>query len=179
MANYRSQIIEELFGPNTNDSTDDEDASVEDSIDSTDELVQVEINVANDIEACNHINVEEGPKKGMVFTSIDGLLHAYQEHKKSKRINCPAKMSAILRNGVWIVIQRIDEHNHPLDSDMSRLMASHRNLTIEMKRNLEANDIAAKRPCKSVRLLEVLNDGSHNLGCFPKDCRILLEIEDG
>ncbi|KAF2322580.1 hypothetical protein GH714_019130 [Hevea brasiliensis] len=39
---------------------------------------------------------------------------------------------------------------------MSRLMVAHRSLNMDMKRRLEANDIAGIRPAKSIRLSNVL-----------------------
>ncbi|XP_052172295.1 protein FAR1-RELATED SEQUENCE 5-like [Diospyros lotus] len=95
-----------------------------------------------------------------------------QFEKSTKRINCPARVNAITRdNEVWQVSKTISEHNHELQPDMSILMPTHRNLTINMKRQLEANDIAGIRPCKNVRMLEVQAGGPQNLGCLPKNCR--------
>ena len=100
-----------------------------------------------------------------------------QFEKSTKRINCPARINAIRRdNGVWQVSKTISGHNHELQPDMSILMPAHRNLTINMKRQLEANDIAGIRPCKNVRMLEVQAGGPQNLGCLPKDCRNFIEI---
>lgn len=70
-----------------------------------------------------------------------------------KKINYPARIIAILKDGVWLVSK--DNHNHELDPDMCKLMTSHRNLSIEMKKHLEASNIAEIRPCQSIRLIEV------------------------
>ncbi|XP_058004036.1 protein FAR1-RELATED SEQUENCE 5-like [Hevea brasiliensis] len=46
--------------------------------------------------------------------------------KSSKRINCPAKINAILReNGMWQISKVISSHNHELEPSMSRLMVAH------------------------------------------------------
>ncbi|XP_050212818.2 protein FAR-RED IMPAIRED RESPONSE 1-like [Mercurialis annua] len=58
---------------------------------------------------------------------------------------------------------------------MSCLMVGHRSLTINLKRQLEANDIAGVRPSKSVRMLQVQAGGPNNIGCLPKDCRNFIE----
>ncbi|KAL1532609.1 protein FAR-RED IMPAIRED RESPONSE 1-like [Salvia divinorum] len=54
---------------------------------------------------------------------------------------------------------------------MSALMASHRSLSMKMKRQLEANDIVGIRVCKNVKLIEVQSGGPENLGATPRDCR--------
>ncbi|XP_058006625.1 protein FAR-RED IMPAIRED RESPONSE 1-like [Hevea brasiliensis] len=96
--------------------------------------------------------------------------------KSSKRINCPAKINAILReNGMWQISKVISSHNHELEPSMSRLMVAHRSLNMDMKRRLEANDIAGIRPGKSIRLLEVQAGGPENLSCLSKDCRNFIE----
>ncbi|XP_031251692.1 protein FAR1-RELATED SEQUENCE 6-like [Pistacia vera] len=82
-------------------------------------------------------------------------MKAYYE-KSLKRTNCPARLNAVLKsNGKWQVTKVQTNHNHDLDTSMCRLMAGHKNLNPEVRRNREANDIAGFRPCKSTRLLEV------------------------
>ncbi|KAF2292177.1 hypothetical protein GH714_014948 [Hevea brasiliensis] len=77
--------------------------------------------------------------------------------KSLKRINCLAKISTILReNGMWQISKVISSHNHELEPSMSRLMVAHRSMNMDMKRRLEANDIAGIRPAKSIRLSNVL-----------------------
>ncbi|KAL6579926.1 hypothetical protein OROMI_007950 [Orobanche minor] len=97
-------------------------------------------------------------------------------HKISKKTGCPAKLNAIKKDdGSWYVSSVINEHNHILDPNFSILMPGHRKLTIHMKRQLEAKDIAGIRPCKNVHLLEVQSGGPMKLGCIPKDCRNYIE----
>ncbi|KAF2289534.1 hypothetical protein GH714_036994 [Hevea brasiliensis] len=154
-------------------------------------------------------NVEEGPKSGMHFPTMDNLVNFYKEHgrlkgfsivirpsskgngsvpkyvlmtcdkgnkphdgKYTKRVNCPARISdTLLDNGLWVVGRVITNHVHQLDPSMSRFMARHRCLSNDVKRSLEANDIARIRPSKGIRLLEVQSDGLEKMGCLPKDCR--------
>lgn len=54
-------------------------------------------------------------------------------------------------------------------------MPAHRMVTVGMKRQLEANDIAGIRPRKSIRMLEVQVGGPDNLGCLPRDNRNFIE----
>ncbi|XP_021623857.1 protein FAR1-RELATED SEQUENCE 5-like [Manihot esculenta] len=90
----------------------------------------------------------------------------------SKRINCTARLSAILRsNGFWQVTKLQTEHNHELDPHMSRFMHAHKSVSSIIKRRLKAHDIAGIRPSKSVRLLEVQTRYPEKLSCLPRDCR--------
>ncbi|XP_031250552.1 protein FAR1-RELATED SEQUENCE 5-like [Pistacia vera] len=114
--------------------------------------------------------VEHGPQLGK---------KAYYE-KSSKRTNCPARLSVILRpKGKWQVTKIQTNHNHDLDPSMCRLMEGHMNLNHEVRINLEANDIVGIRPCKSNRLLEVQSGGPENLTRLPKDCRNFIEEKGG
>ncbi|XP_031262139.1 protein FAR1-RELATED SEQUENCE 2-like [Pistacia vera] len=74
--------------------------------------------------------------------SCDKGRKTYYE-KSSKRTNYVARLSAVLRsNGKWQVTKVQTNHNHDLDPSMFRLMVGHMNLNPEVRRNLEANDIA-------------------------------------
>ncbi|KAF2283941.1 hypothetical protein GH714_017430 [Hevea brasiliensis] len=76
---------------------------------------------------------------------------------------------------MWQISKVISSHNHELEPSMSRLMVAHRSLNMDMKRRLEANDIAGIRPAKSIRLLEVQAGGPENLSCLSKDCQNFIE----
>ncbi|XP_031258569.1 protein FAR-RED IMPAIRED RESPONSE 1-like [Pistacia vera] len=107
--------------------------------------------------------------------SCDKGRKTYYENS-SKRINCIARLSMVLRsNGKWQVTKVQTNHNHDLDPSICRLMARHKNLNLEVRRNLEANDIAGIRPCKSIRLLEIQFGGLENLICLSKDCHNFIE----
>ncbi|KAF2305274.1 hypothetical protein GH714_003442 [Hevea brasiliensis] len=120
------------------------------------------------------VNVRGGSRKYQTISCDKGRKAIGA--KSSKRINCPAKINAILReNGMWQISKVISSHNHELEPSMSRLMVAHRSLNMDMKRRLEANDIAGIRPAKSIRLLEVQAGGPENLSCLSKDCRNFIE----
>ncbi|KAL8481087.1 hypothetical protein ACS0TY_027572 [Phlomoides rotata] len=97
-------------------------------------------------------------------------------NKFSKKIDCKARLNTKkLDDESWTVTKMVTEHNHEIDSSFSPLMPTHKHLSVHMKRQLEANDIARIRPCKNVRLCEVQKCGPGNLGCLPKDCRNSIE----
>ncbi|XP_057989077.1 protein FAR1-RELATED SEQUENCE 5-like [Hevea brasiliensis] len=99
------------------------------------------------------VNVWGGSRKYQIISCDKGRKAIAA--KSSKRINCPAKINAILReNGMWQISKVISSHNHELEPSMSRLMVAHRSLNMDIKRRLEANDIAGVRPAKSIRLLD-------------------------
>uniref|UniRef100_A0A2C9W0K6 FAR1 domain-containing protein n=1 Tax=Manihot esculenta TaxID=3983 RepID=A0A2C9W0K6_MANES len=78
----------------------------------------------------------------------------------SKRTNCIARLSAILRcNSFWQVTKLQTEHNNELDSHMSKFMRAHKSVPLVIKRRLEAHDIVGIRSSKNVRLLEVQAKG--------------------
>ncbi|XP_042432944.1 protein FAR1-RELATED SEQUENCE 4-like [Zingiber officinale] len=94
----------------------------------------------------------------------------------SKRIDCSARINAIKQvNGCWVVSKIYINHNHDLNPEMPILMPRHRSLSVNMKRQLEANDIVGLRPCKNIKVFEVQAGGLENLGCLPKDCRNFIE----
>ncbi|KAF2297857.1 hypothetical protein GH714_004146 [Hevea brasiliensis] len=95
------------------------------------------------------VNVRGGSRKYQTISCDKGRKAIAA--KSSKRINCPAKINAILReNRMWQISKVISSHNHELEPSMSRLMVAHSSLNMDMKRILEANDIAGIRPAKSI-----------------------------
>ncbi|XP_057989160.1 protein FAR-RED IMPAIRED RESPONSE 1-like [Hevea brasiliensis] len=83
------------------------------------------------------VNVRGGSRKYQTISCDKGRKAIGA--KSSKRINCPAKINAILReNGMWQISKVISSHNHELEPSMSRLMDS-RNF-IERKRRLRLGD---------------------------------------
>ena len=73
--------------------------------------------------------------------------------------------------GVWVISSIKNEHNHDLNLDISILMPAHSKLNPNVKRMLEAFDIAGIRPCKSVRMVQVQSGGPVNVGCLLKAMR--------
>ncbi|KAK9109957.1 hypothetical protein Sjap_018017 [Stephania japonica] len=99
-----------------------------------------------------------------VSISCDRGRNTYFE-KHSKRINCPAKVR-VVREGhnCWSLSKVVVEHNHELIHNLSRFMMGHRKMSMHMKRQLDVNDIAGIRPCKSIRMLQIQSGGPENLG---------------
>ncbi|KAK9134310.1 hypothetical protein Syun_013640 [Stephania yunnanensis] len=85
-----------------------------------------------------------------VSISCDRGRNTYFE-KHSKRINCPAKVRAVRQgDNCWSVSKVVVEHNHELIPNLSRFMRGHRKMSMHMKRQLDANDIAGIRPLQGI-----------------------------
>ncbi|XP_058003781.1 protein FAR-RED IMPAIRED RESPONSE 1-like [Hevea brasiliensis] len=112
--------------------------------------------------------IEEGPLTGMLFPCISTMFNFYKEHARLKGFS-------VFKRSAVNISKVISSHNHELEPPMSRLMVAHRSLNMDMKRRLEANDIAGIRPAKSIWLLEVQAGGPENLSCLSKDCRNFIE----
>ncbi|KAL8503640.1 hypothetical protein ACS0TY_022391 [Phlomoides rotata] len=150
----------------------------------------------------SQLNASENGNNNLENESEHGPISAYQEHAKRKgfsifkrtchksgpmgykyalmtcdksRKYITHKTSKKQDDGSWIVSKVVSEHNHEIDPSYSILMLAHRRIPVHMRRQLEANDIASKRPCKNVRLCEVQSGGPMNLGCSPKDCRNFID----
>ncbi|XP_012065921.1 protein FAR1-RELATED SEQUENCE 5-like [Jatropha curcas] len=118
---------------------------------------------------------DRGGNKRYYTISCDKGRKPTASFKESKRTDCPAKVSAVLRkNGFWEVTKINTYHNHELET-MSSFMHGHRNLDSTMKRKLEANDIAGIRSCKSIKLMIVEAGGPKKMTCSVKDCRNYIE----
>ncbi|XP_059310744.1 protein FAR1-RELATED SEQUENCE 6-like [Lycium ferocissimum] len=122
-------------------------------------------------ERFTHEQFLQGPIEGMTFGSKDSMSRKEKQKKSSKRIECKARVNAIMMvdGSSWRVTRVESEHNHVLDARLSRFMPSHREMSRRLKRQLVAHDIAGLRPSKSIRVLEVEAGGPENLGCTPKD----------
>ncbi|KAL8473810.1 hypothetical protein ACS0TY_029924 [Phlomoides rotata] len=181
-------LIRDLFGEDSDDEVNTQGNGTQNNSSS----VPTDNNVEEDMSVI---------EPGMVFSNVDNLFDAYQEHarvrgfsvvkrtlaKRNERepkyalivydkIDCKACLNAKkLDDESWIVTKMVNEHNHEIDPSFSPLIAAHRQLHIHVRRQLEANDIAGIRPCKNIRLLEVQSGGPENLGCLPKDCRNFIE----
>ncbi|KAL8498403.1 hypothetical protein ACS0TY_021647 [Phlomoides rotata] len=160
---------------------------VEDDLD--DDEVPINGDVTPKIAVVNETTLVE---PGMIFSSIERLFEAYQEHtrlkgfgvvkrttneryarmvcdrsgtskaqKCSKKVDCKARLNAKkLDDGTCMVTTMVSEHTHEIDPTFSQLMPAHRQLLVNWKRQLEANDIAGLRSCKNVRLCEVQCGGT-------------------
>ncbi|KAK4340025.1 hypothetical protein RND71_041487 [Anisodus tanguticus] len=126
-------------------------------------------------ETFTHEQFLQGPIEGMTII-INYVVFACDkkrkgnQKKKSKRIDCKAQINVVLMDdGSWRVTKVVGEHNHALDTALSRFIPSHRKVSKSLKRQLVAHDIAGLRPSKSIRLLEVKAGGPNNLRYTPKD----------
>ncbi|PHU17900.1 hypothetical protein BC332_13595 [Capsicum chinense] len=83
---------------------------------------------------------------------------------QSKEADCKARVSSHVMNDVSSVVTKVIlEHNHELESALSRFLPCHRELSRTLKRSLVAHDIAGLRPSKSIRLLEVEAGGPERM----------------
>ncbi|XP_042051332.1 protein FAR-RED IMPAIRED RESPONSE 1-like [Salvia splendens] len=157
MANSNiNDILYDMFG------SDDEEGSQDETI--------REDNMHDSHEDTFDELLRDGPRYGMMFDSDTRLYEAYNSFAKKQ--GCRAHINAIKRySGEWKVTTVELGHNHDLDPNMTALMASHRSLSMRMKRQLEENDIAGIRVCENIRLVEVQSGGPDKLGATPRDCR--------
>ncbi|XP_031264165.1 protein FAR1-RELATED SEQUENCE 2-like [Pistacia vera] len=127
--------------------------------------------------------VEHGPQLGLFFRSLESFFKAYKEHAKCKGFAIVKKSTCKGRNddrryqtiscdkGMKAYYEKsLKRTNCP-----ASLMARHKNLNPEVRRNREANDIAGFRPCKNIRLLEVQFGGLENLTWLSKDRHNFIE----
>ncbi|XP_057998326.1 protein FAR-RED IMPAIRED RESPONSE 1-like [Hevea brasiliensis] len=99
------------------------------------------------------VNVRGGSRKYQTISCDKGRKAIGA--KSSKRINCPAKINAILReNGMWR-FQNVTEYGY--------------------EEEIGGKRYSRIRPAKSIRLLEVQAGGPENLSCLSKDCRNFIE----
>ncbi|XP_052169880.1 protein FAR1-RELATED SEQUENCE 4-like isoform X2 [Diospyros lotus] len=85
---------------------------------------------------------------------------------------CLARLTAATDvMGTWRVTKVILEHNHKLSPSKSRLYRCNRQLTEQVKRKLEVNDIASIPMHKSYNSAVVEADGYENLLFVKNDCR--------
>ncbi|XP_058006730.1 protein FAR-RED IMPAIRED RESPONSE 1-like [Hevea brasiliensis] len=159
---YRRQLFDEIFDFSEDDSLFAEDVEEDESTGDQD------MNEGGIRAVANTNAIEEGPLTGMLFPCISTMFNFYKEHARLKGFS-------VFKRSAVNISKVISSHNHELEPSMSRLMVAHRSLNMDMKRRLEANDIAGIRPTKSIRLLEVQAGGPENLSCLSKDCRNFIE----
>ncbi|KAL1544896.1 hypothetical protein AAHA92_21688 [Salvia divinorum] len=118
--------------------------------------------------------LREGPKSDMMFDSETRLYEAYNSFAKKQ--GCLAHINATRRrdSGKWKVTTVHLGHNHDLDPNMSALMAGNRSLSMKMKRQLEANDIAGIRICIE-EINKICNCNVKEVACIGEDDAIGVE----
>ncbi|KAL8477436.1 hypothetical protein ACS0TY_029652 [Phlomoides rotata] len=88
--------------------------------------------------------------------------------KCSKKVDYKARLNEKKQDdGTCMVTTMVSEHTHEIDPTFSQLMPAHRQLQVNLKRQLEANDIAVQ--CS----------GHQNLVYLTKDCRNYIEERRG
>ncbi|XP_057808871.1 protein FAR-RED IMPAIRED RESPONSE 1-like [Salvia miltiorrhiza] len=114
-----------------------------------------------DMRAINDM-LQNGPQSRMEFQSRECLFAAYQEYAKHK--------------GFSVSTRNVQKEKYLMIScDRGRKPNVIKHLSNNMKRQLEARDMAGIRVCKNIRLLEVLAGGPSSLGASVKDCRNFID----
>lgn len=89
---------------------------------------------------------------------------------------CKARISASSNVlGTWRINTVHLEHNHETSPSKSRLFLCNRELSEQVKRRLEVNDMAGIPLYKSFNFAVVEAGGYENLTCVEKDCRNYIE----
>ncbi|CAK7335395.1 unnamed protein product [Dovyalis caffra] len=101
----------------------------------------------------------EGPEVGMEFDDVEDIFHSYRSMqdqldfvvirphvKTTKGIGCLAKPIASLGgDGKWKINRVIKDHNHEMDTEMTRFIRRHRSVPPCMKRH--ANEVVGTQGC--------------------------------
>ncbi|XP_057989246.1 protein FAR-RED IMPAIRED RESPONSE 1-like [Hevea brasiliensis] len=188
----RRMIIQDVFGCSEDDNIFDEDGE---------SFADVEMNPSSNAFSnaqINHSNesfilsIEEGPKKGMWFDSVDRLYEFYKEHTRLKGFSV-AKRCASKGKGEMYRYQTIycDKGRRPDAEKFTKRINCPVWVNAVLRDNglWEVTKIISEHnheldPSTS-RLLEVQAGGPENLSCIPKDIKNFIEsnrrshLEDG
>ncbi|XP_022844850.1 protein FAR1-RELATED SEQUENCE 5-like [Olea europaea var. sylvestris] len=94
----------------------------------------------------------------------------------TSQTDCKARISASADcNGTWRINTVNLQHNHKTSPSKSRLFRCNRELSANVKRKLEMNDIAGIPLHKSFNSAVVEAGGYDNMTCIEKDCRNYIE----
>ncbi|GKV05164.1 hypothetical protein SLEP1_g17206 [Rubroshorea leprosula] len=89
------------------------------------------------------------------------------------RVGCKTPMSLHFKNGVWIIIHFVDEHNHELFSSPNKIrkLRSHNkeHLLQETRELMDQYKLAGCGPSKIARVLNVTGQGNSNI--TPQQCQ--------
>ncbi|GLT33421.1 hypothetical protein SLA2020_080150 [Shorea laevis] len=107
-----------------------------------------------------------------------GKKRSYQPKKKGTcdrpdRVNCCARMSVLLKDGVWVISQFIDEHNHEMFNSPNKVkkLRSH-NKEHLLPETIELMDQYKQAGCGPSRIARLLNvTGSGTLNITPQQCQ--------
>ncbi|XP_057493375.1 protein FAR1-RELATED SEQUENCE 5-like isoform X2 [Actinidia eriantha] len=95
--------------------------------------------------------------------------------RPQSKINCPAHIRVISRDGKFNLNRVILDHNHEQSPGKARYFKSNRVLDEHVKRRLELNDKAGIKMHKSYDLLQIEAGGRDKLPYLNKDCRNYLD----
>ncbi|XP_022851585.1 protein FAR-RED IMPAIRED RESPONSE 1-like [Olea europaea var. sylvestris] len=89
---------------------------------------------------------------------------------------CKANLTASIDiHGIWKICTVCLEHNHKTSHSKSRLYRCNRELSANVKRKLEVNDMTGIPLHKSYNYAVVEAGGDENMTCVEKDCRNYVE----
>ncbi|GFY84445.1 TIP41-like family protein [Actinidia rufa] len=139
----------------------------------------------------------EEPKEGMTFDTSEeaylfycryaqekGFSSCWKGEGKNKqsgqtaaqsRMNCPAHIRVVNRDGKFNLNRVVLDHNHEQSPGKARYFKSNRVLDEHVKRRLELNDKAGIKMHKTYELLQIEAGGHDKLPYLKKDCRNYLD----
>ncbi|GFY84444.1 hypothetical protein Acr_03g0012180 [Actinidia rufa] len=91
------------------------------------------------------------------------------------RMNCPAHIRVVNRDGKFNLNRVVLDHNHEQSPGKARYFKSNRVLDEHVKRRLELNDKAGIKMHKTYELLQIEAGGHDKLPYLKKDCRNYLD----
>lgn len=89
----------------------------------------------------------------------------------TKKVDCSAKISVALKEGLWTILSFNSSHNHEISPSKSRLFAANKKLDMHAQRTILINDEAGVRVNKSFRSMVCDAGGYENLSFVEKDVR--------
>jgi len=89
----------------------------------------------------------------------------------TQRKACPARVTAVKKERHWFIRSVVDEHNHHLSPQKTRLMCGHTKINMQAKRVIDINDQAGVHLNKSFRSLIFDVGGYENLDFMERDVR--------
>ena len=87
----------------------------------------------------------------------------------TQRKACPTRVTAVKKEGEWLIKSVVEEHNHHLSPHKSRLVRGNRKISMQAKRVIDINDQAGVRLNRSFRSLVFEAGGYKNLDFMERD----------
>jgi len=89
----------------------------------------------------------------------------------TQRKGCPTRVTAVKKEGEWLITSVVEEHNHHLSPHKSRLVRGNRKINMQAKIVIDINDQAGVCLNKSFRSLVFEAGGYENLDFVERDVR--------